>query len=110
MSSWIYFEDEWCDAFGPGKKDHTVGPRDTIVADQRFVASQQFDFVIDPKLLAEAKAEAKAEADEKVVVVMIQRCIRRWLSRQMVKQRKIEDTDHVEDEVIKFVPKTVTKK
>jgi len=106
MSSWIYFEDEWCDAFGPGKKDHTVGPRDTIVADQRFVASQQFDFVIDPKLLA----EAKAEADEKAVVVMIQRCIRGWLSRQMVKQRKIEDTDHVEDEVIKFVPKTVTKK
>ena len=51
-----------------------------------------------------------AEADEKVVVVIIQRCIRRWLSRQMVKQRKIEDTDHVEDEVIKFVPKTVTKK
>jgi hypothetical protein len=32
------------------------------------------------------------------------------LSRQMAKQRKIEDTDHVEDEVIKFVPKTVTKK
>jgi hypothetical protein len=69
-----------------------------------------------PLVFAEAQTLASPVVTEKILREMLLVKIKASeeelgkLSRQMAKQRKIEDTDHVEDEVIKFVPKTVTKK